>query len=248
MQALASTLLARATELARSAALSTWQRFSLSVELINAQVEQAAMCLESEQVQEALALLTSAHQHLSDGLELDEDHPHVDRYTALAEDLQARVCCPGCYCLTSAADLVAQGTTDISHCMHALQMLRLMAAAYLKCGNAALALQCVQGQRALPQRLAQQCSVQYQALQALLELERTQDAEVELQAIISNKVCDVVCSPVTLALFLRHHAQNLLKQLHVHAGGFARALPGCPPCHEQAALHWRHAHCTQHGA
>ena len=90
-QALASTLLARATELARSAALSTWQRFSLSVELINAEVEQAAKCLESEQVQEALALLTSAHQHLSDGLELDEDHPHVDRYTTLAEDLQARV-------------------------------------------------------------------------------------------------------------------------------------------------------------
>ena len=91
MQALASTLLARATELARSAALSTWQRFSLSVELINAEVEQAAKCLESEQVQEALALLTRAHQHLSEGLELDEDHPHVDRYTALAEDLQARV-------------------------------------------------------------------------------------------------------------------------------------------------------------
>ena len=67
MQALASTLLARATELARSSALSTWQRFSLSVELINAEVEQAATLLESEQVQAALALLTSAHQHLSDG-------------------------------------------------------------------------------------------------------------------------------------------------------------------------------------
>ena len=72
--------------------------------------------------------------------------------------------------------------------MHALQMLRLMAAAYLKTGNATLALQCVQGQRALPQRLSEQCFVPYQALQALLQLERTQDAETELQAIVSNKV------------------------------------------------------------
>ena len=85
--------------------------------------------------------------------------------------------------------------------MHALQMLRLMTAAYLKSGNAALALQCVQGQRALPQRLSEQCSVQYQALQALLELERTQDAEAELQAIISNKVCSVMWSRDTCPVF-----------------------------------------------
>ena len=79
--------------------------------------------------------------------------------------------------------------------MHALQMLRLMAAAYLKTGNAALALQCVQSQRALPQRLSEQFSVQYQALQALVQLERTQDAEAELQAIISNQVCFIYMVP-----------------------------------------------------
>ena len=218
------------------------------MELINAEVEQAAKCLESEQVQEALALLTSAHQHLSDGLELDEDHPDVDRYTALAEDLQARVLpFPGCYCMTFCCILVAQGTTGISCHMHALQMLRLMAAAYLKSGNAALALQCVQGQRALPPRLSEQCSVQYQALQALLELGRTQDAEVELQAIIANKVSFVMWSRDTCRILL-HHTQNMLNKLHVHAGGFERALPGCPPCHEPATLHWRHARCTQHDA
>ena len=35
-------------------------------------------------------LLTSAHQQLSEGLELDDDQPDVDRYSAVAEDLQAK--------------------------------------------------------------------------------------------------------------------------------------------------------------
>lgn len=91
MQALASTLLARAADIVQSDALSTWQRFSLSVELITAEVNQAEEYLERDDAQEALTLLTSAHQQLNEGLELDEDQPDVERFSALAEDLQARV-------------------------------------------------------------------------------------------------------------------------------------------------------------
>lgn len=83
-------MLAQATAITRSTSLSTWPRFTLSVELIAAEVNQAKTCLEREDVQEALVLLTSAHQQLSEGLELDDDQPDVDRYSAVAEDLQAK--------------------------------------------------------------------------------------------------------------------------------------------------------------
>lgn len=71
---------------------------------------------------------------------------------------------------------------------HVSQMLRLMASAYLKAGNAALALQCVQSERMLPPRLSEHHSVPYHALQALLQLDRVQDAEGELHAVISHQV------------------------------------------------------------
>ena len=72
--------------------------------------------------------------------------------------------------------------------VHVSQMLRLMASAYLKAGNAALALQCVQSERMLPPRLSEHHSVPYHALQALLQLDRIQDAEGELHAVISHQV------------------------------------------------------------
>lgn len=75
----------------QSPALSTWQQFSLSVELLSAEVDQAKACLEREDVQEALSLLTSAHQQISEGLELEEDQPNFEQYSALAEDLQGKV-------------------------------------------------------------------------------------------------------------------------------------------------------------
>ncbi len=84
-------------------------------------------------------------------------------------------------------------------------MLRLMALAYLKLENGVLALQCVQTQRTLPPRLSEQHSVPHQALQALLLLGRTQDAETELQAVISHKVCfHSACLDSSTALFCRN--------------------------------------------
>ncbi|KAK9845263.1 hypothetical protein WJX81_001585 [Elliptochloris bilobata] len=90
------------------------------------------------------------------------------------------------------------------------QMLRLMAAAYLKIGNAALALQCVQGQRMLPPRLAEQCSVQYQALQSFLQLDRIQDAEKELQAILSNQDASKALCLDALSAVSKQHCTSAL--------------------------------------
>ncbi len=91
------------------------------------------------------------------------------------------------------------------HLACARQMLRLMALAYLKLENGVLALQCVQTQRTLPPRLSEQHSVPYQALQALLLLGRTQDAESELQAVISHQVCfHSACVDSSKALFSRN--------------------------------------------
>lgn len=84
-------------------------------------------------------------------------------------------------------------------------MLRLMALAYLKLENGVLALQCVQSQRTLPPRLSGHHSVAYQALQALLLLDRTQDAETELQAVISHQVC-AFCQPSSQSKSSMHHA------------------------------------------
>jgi len=117
-------------------------------------------------------------------------------------------------------------------------MLRLMALAYLELENGVLALQCVQTQRTLPLRLSEQHSVLYQALQALLLLGRTQDAETELQAVISHQVCFYCvwtaarpCSP-----------DSRWEVACKHAGGAQGPVLGCAaarPC--QAASDQRRA-------